>query len=47
MLTPCAVAETLHLIPAFFGLKPDEYAVLRQEIETLKREVGPGRSANS
>ena len=44
VLTPKGVAEKVALATKFLGIKLDEYEVLRQEIETLKGEVG---SANS
>ena len=47
VLTPQGVAEKASLATAFLGRKLEEYEVLRQEIETLKGEVGSGRSANS
>ena len=42
VLTPKGVAEKVSLSTAFLGRKLEEYEVLRQEIESLKREVGSG-----
>ena len=47
LLTPKGVAEKAALAAAFLGRKLEEYEVLRQEIEALKGEVGPGSSALS
>ena len=53
VLTPQGVAEKASLATAFLRRKLKEYAVLRQEIESLKSEVGssdshdPGRGAES
>ena len=40
VLTPQGVAEKASLTTAFLSRKLEEYEVLRQEIETLKGEVG-------
>lgn len=50
VLTPQGVAEKASLAAAFLGRKLGEYEVLRQEIESLKGEVGSGdagKEANS
>ena len=44
VLTPQGVAEKASLATVFLGRKLEEYEVLRQEIEALKGEVGPGDS---
>ena len=44
MLTPKGIAEKSSLASAFLGRKLEEYEVLRQEIESLKGEVGSGDS---
>ena len=44
VLTPQGVAEKASLAGAFLGRKLEEYEVLRQEIESLKGEVGSGDS---
>jgi EPS-associated MarR family transcriptional regulator len=44
VLTPRGVAEKASLATAFLGRKLEEYEVLRQEIETLKSEVGSDKS---
>ena len=44
VLTPQGVAEKASLATAFLGRKLEEYEVLRQEIEALKREVSSGDS---
>lgn len=44
VLTPQGVAEKVSLATVFLGRKLEEYEVLRQEIEALKGEVGPGDS---
>ena len=44
VLTPKGVAEKASLATAFLGRKLEEYEVLRQEIESLKGEVGSGDS---
>ena len=44
VLTPQGVAEKASLATAFLGRKLEEYEVLRQEIESLKDEVGSGDS---
>ena len=46
VLTPQGVAEKSLLATAFLGRKLEEYEVLRQEIESLKGEVGSGDSGN-
>ena len=46
VLTPRGIAEKTSLAAAFLGRKLDEYEVLKQEIEALKREVGPGDSGS-
>ena len=46
VLTPQGVAEKASLATAFLGRKLEEYEVLRQEIESLKGEVGSGDSAD-
>jgi len=43
VLTPQGVAEKASLTTAFLGRKLEEYEVLRQEIESLKGEVGSGK----
>ena len=45
VLTPQGVAEKASLATAFLGRKLEEYEVLRQEIESLKGEVGSYKSA--
>lgn len=47
VLTPKGIAEKSLLATAFLGRKLEEYEVLRQEIESLKGEVGPGNSVGS
>ena len=47
VLTPRGVAEKASLATAFLGRKLEEYEVLRQEIESLKGEVGSGNSSRS
>ena len=47
VLTPKGVAEKASLATAFLGRKLEEYEVLRQEIESLKGEVGSGNSSRS
>ena len=42
VLTPQGVAEKASLATAFLGRKLEEYEVLRQEIESLRGEVGSG-----
>ena len=44
VLTPQGVAEKALLATAFLGRKLEEYEVLRQEIESLKCEVGSNKS---
>ena len=44
VLTPQGVAEKASLATAFLGRKLEEYEVLRQEIETLKGEIGSDKS---
>ena len=44
VLTPKGVAEKASLATAFLGRKLEEYEVLRQEIESLKGEVGSDKS---
>jgi len=44
VLTPRGIAEKSSLATAFLGRKLEEYEVLRQEIESLKGEVGSGDS---
>ena len=44
VLTPKGVAEKSSLATAFLGRKLEEYEVLRQEIESLKGEVGSDES---
>ena len=44
VLTPQGVAEKASLATAFLGRKLEEYEVLRQEIESLKGEVGSSDS---
>ena len=44
VLTPKGIAEKGSLATAFLGRKLEEYEVLRQEIESLKGEVGSGDS---
>ena len=44
VLTPKGIAEKSVLATAFLGRKLEEYEVLRQEIESLKGEVGSGDS---
>ena len=44
VLTPQGVAEKASLATAFLGRKLEEYEVLRQEIESLKGEVGSGNT---
>ena len=49
-LTPKGIAEKSLLATAFLGRKLEEYEVLRQEIESLKGEVGSdgsGKGAKS
>ena len=46
LLTTKGVAEKSSLATAFLGRKLEEYEVLRQEIESLKGEVGSGDSGN-
>ena len=45
-LTPQGVAEKASLATALLGRKLEEYEVLKQEIESLKGEVGSGDSAD-
>lgn len=47
VLTPKGIAEKTSLATAFLGRKLEEYEMLRQEIESLKGEVGSGGSVNS
>ena len=50
VLTPKGIAEKSLLATAFLGRKLEEYEVLRQEIESLKGEVGSsdtGKGAES
>jgi hypothetical protein len=47
VLTPKGIAEKSLLATAFLGRKLEEYEVLRQEIESLKGEVGSGNSSGS
>lgn len=50
LLTPQGVAQKASLATAFLGRKLEEYEVLRQEIESLKSEIGldqPGSEAES
>ena len=50
VLTPKGIAEKSSLAAAFLGRKLEEYEVLRQEIATLKGEVGSdgsGKGAKS
>ena len=50
VLTPQGVAEKVSLATAFLGRKLEEYEVLRQEIESLRGEVGSdelGKGAKS
>ena len=47
VLTPQGIAEKTSLATAFLGRKLEEYEMLRQEIESLKGEVGSGGSVNS
>ena len=44
VLTPTGIAEKASLAATFLGRKLEEYEVLRQEIESLKGEVGSGSS---
>ena len=44
VLTPKGLAEKSSLATAFLGRKLEEYEVLRQEIESLKCEVGSDES---
>ena len=44
VLTPQGVAEKASLATAFLGRKLEEYEVLRQEIESLRSEVGSDKS---
>ena len=44
VLTPQGAAEKASLAAAFLGRKLEEYEVLRQEIESLRGEVGSGDS---
>jgi EPS-associated MarR family transcriptional regulator len=44
VLTPKGIAEKSTLTTAFLGRKLEEYEVLRQEIESLKDEIGSGYS---
>jgi len=44
VLTPKGIAEKSALATAFLGRKLEEYEVLRQEIESLKGEVGSHES---
>ena len=44
VLTPKGIAEKSALANAFLGRKLEEYEVLRQEIESLKGEVGSDES---
>ena len=46
VLTPQGVAEKASLATVFLGRKLEEYELLRQEIESLKGEVGSGDSAD-
>jgi EPS-associated MarR family transcriptional regulator len=46
VLTPKGIAEKSALATAFLGRKLEEYEVLRQEIEALKREVRSDESGN-
>ena len=45
VLTPTGIAAKTSLARAFLGRKLQEYEVLRQEIESLKDEIGAGSSA--
>ena len=45
VLTPKGIAEKSSLATAFLGRKLEEYEVLRQEIESLKGDVGSDESA--
>ena len=47
VLTPIGIAEKTSLATAFLGRKLKEYEVLRQEIDSLRGEVGSGGSADS
>ena len=44
VLTPKGIAEKSSLATAFLGRKLEEYEVLRQEIESLRGEVGSDKS---
>ena len=46
VLTPKGIAEKSALATAFLGRKLEEYEVLRQEIESLKGEVGSDESGD-
>ena len=46
ILTPKGVAEKASLATKFLSLKLEEYEVLRQEIESLKGEVGSSDSGS-
>lgn len=46
VLTPKGIAEKTSLATAFLGRKLEEFEVLRQEIESLKGEVGSDDSGN-
>jgi EPS-associated MarR family transcriptional regulator len=43
VLTPQGAAEKASLATAFLGRKLEEYEVLREEIESLKGEIGSGK----
>ena len=43
VLTPQGVAEKASLATAFLGRKLKEYEMLKQEIESLKGEIGSGK----
>ena len=45
VLTTKGIAEKSSLATAFLGRKLEEYEVLRQEIESLKGEIGPNESS--
>ena len=47
VLTTKGIAEKSSLATAFLGRKLEEYEVLRQEIESLKGEVGSANSSGS
>jgi EPS-associated MarR family transcriptional regulator len=46
VLTPMGIAEKTSLATAFLSRKLKEYEVLRQEIDSLRGEVGSGGSAD-